>query len=89
MKINFQVRKNNPVFIAQVILSVLLPILGYMGLNLSDLTSWVLLKDVLLQAIVNPYVLGIVAVSVFNAITDPTTKGIGDSDRAMTYEAPN
>jgi phi LC3 family holin len=88
MKINFQVRKSNPVFIAQVILSVLLPILGYMGLNLSDLTSWVLLKDVLMQAIVNPYVLGIVAVSVFSAITDPTTKGVNDSDRAMTYTEP-
>lgn len=28
------------------------------------------------------------AVSLFNAITDPTTKGIGDSHTALTYDVP-
>ncbi len=89
MKINFLVRFKNPVFIAQFIVAILLPVLAYLGLNISDLTSWKILGDVLLQAIINPYVLSLVAVSVFNAITDPTTKGVSDSDRAMTYEKPN
>jgi len=26
--------------------------------------------------------------SLFNAVTDPTTKGVGDSDKALTYEKP-
>jgi len=28
-------------------------------------------------------------VSVWNAINDPTTKGLADSARAMTYDKPN
>ena len=38
--------------------------------------------------VILPYVLGLVIVSVFNAITDPTTAGLGDSERAMTYSYP-
>jgi len=87
--INYKVRFKNPVFIGQLVLSVLLPIVAYLGLNLSDLTTWGALGNVLLQAISNPYVLGLVIVSVFNALTDPTTKGIGDSERALTYDEPN
>ncbi|WP_367399593.1 phage holin [Anaerotruncus massiliensis (ex Togo et al. 2019)] len=30
-----------------------------------------------------------VLVSVFNALTDPTTAGVNDSVRAMTYETPH
>ena len=36
----------------------------------------------------NPYVVVMAAVSLFNAITDPTTKGIGDSHTALTYDVP-
>ena len=41
-----------------------------------------------MQAISNPYVVVMVLVSLFNAITDPTTKGIGDSSIALTYNKP-
>lgn len=41
-----------------------------------------------LDAISNPYVVLIAAVSFFNAITDPTTKGFSDSKIAMTYNTP-
>ena len=45
--------------------------------------------DLIIGAISNPYVLGLVAVSVWNALNDPTTEGIlKDSDTAMTYEVP-
>ena len=43
----------------------------------------------LLSAIKNPYVLSLVVVSVFNAVTDPTTAGVKDSERAMTYSYPH
>lgn len=87
--INYKVRFKNPVFIAQLILAVLTPILAYAGLTMQDLTTWKALGDLLIGAISNPYVLGLVVVSVFNAITDPTTAGIKDSERAMTYSAPH
>jgi phi LC3 family holin len=86
--INFKVRFRNPVFVAQIILAVLTPILAYAGLTMQDLTTWKALGDLLLGAIKNPYVLSLVIVSVFNAITDPTTSGIKDSENAMTYSFP-
>jgi phi LC3 family holin len=88
MKINWRVRFKNPVFYAQLILSILLPIIGYMGIRFEDLTTWVVLGDVLLQAISNPYVIALVLVSVWNALNDPTTKGLSDSARARTYKKP-
>ena len=86
---NLKVRFKNPVFIAQLILSILTPILAYAGLTLQDITTWSALGNVLLGAVQNPYVLGLVVVSVWNALNDPTTEGLGDSARAMTYEKPS
>lgn len=87
--INWKVRFKNPVFIAQLIMAVLLPILAYFGLNVEDMDSWTKLGKILLEAISNPYVVGVVIVSVWNAVNDPTTKGVSDSSRAMTYKRPN
>ena len=87
--INYKVRFRNPVFIAQLILAVLTPILAYAGLTMQDLTTWKALGDLLLGAAKNPYVLSLVVVSVFNAVTDPTTAGVKDSERALTYDFPH
>ena len=87
--INFKVRLRNPVFIAQLVLAVLTPILAYAGLTVQDLTTWKALGELLLGALSNPYVLGLVIVSVFNAVTDPTTAGVKDSERALTYDYPH
>lgn len=85
---NFKVRLKNPVFIVQIFLSILVPILSYAGLTFQDLTSWAILGKVLIEAIQNPYVLGLITVSVWNAINDPTTAGLTDSKLAMTYNKP-
>lgn len=85
---NLKVRFKNPVFIAQLVLAILTPILAYAGLTYQDLTSWDALGKLLLGAISNPYVLGMIAVSVWNALNDPTTSGVGDSNRALTYVKP-
>lgn len=87
--INFKVRFRNPVFIAQLILAILTPILAYAGLTMQDITTWESLGQLLIGAISNPYVLGLVVVSVWNAINDPTTYGLKDSERAMTYSYPH
>ena len=84
MKLNLPVRLKNPVFWAQLGLAVLTPILAYFG----DITSWPLLGQTLLAAVSNPYVCALAAVSVWNALNDPTTAGLGDSARALTYDSP-
>lgn len=86
MKINFKVRLKNRVFIVQIILAIILPVLSYAGMTYSDLTTWESVGNLIVMAVSNPYVLGLTALSVFNALTDPTTAGITDSDRAMSYE---
>lgn len=85
---NLKVRFRNPVFIVQLILAILTPILAYAGLTLQDLTTWGALGNLLMGALSNPYVLGLIAVSVWNALNDPTTAGVTDSAQAMTYQTP-
>lgn len=85
MKINWKIRFANPVFIAQIILAILTPILAYAGITASDITTWPALVNLLKMALMNPYVLGLVLVSVWNAINDPTTVGVSDSKAALGY----
>ena len=87
-QINWKVRIKNPVFWVQVAVAVILPILGYFGLTWEDMTSWAEIGDLLLRAVKNPVVIVSVVASVWNAINDPTTAGLKDSQRAMAYEKP-
>ena len=89
-KINWKVRfnKENILFIAQVIISVVIPILTYFGLQARDLTTWSKVWETFIHAVSNTYVVVMALVSLFNAITDPTTRGIGDSTTALTYKNP-
>lgn len=91
MKINWKIRFNrqNALYIAQILMSVAMPVLAYFGLAVKDITTWNQVGATILAAISNPYVVGLMVVSFFNATTDPTTKGIGDSNSALTYTAPN
>lgn len=86
--INLKVRFKNPVFIGQLVMAIILPILTYFGLTVQDLNSWSVLGKTLLEAISNPYVVATVIVSVWNAVNDPTTSGVTDSKTAMTYTEP-
>lgn len=88
MNINWKVRFKNPMFIVQIIVAIILPILTYLGLTWEDLNSWANLGNILLRAVSSPYILGLIVVSVYNAIIDPTTKGISDSSQALTYDVP-
>lgn len=87
-KINWRIRFQNPTFYVQVLLAVLTPILAYVGLSFADLTEWKTLFELLQSAYSNPYLLGLVVVSVFNASTDPTVKGLKDSQQALGYRKP-
>lgn len=85
---NLKVRFNNPVFIFQLFLAIISPILLYYKLTVQDLTTWAAVWNLITGALMNPYILGTVLISVWNALNDPTTAGITDSSQAMTYSKP-
>ena len=84
MKINWKVRAVNPYFWIGLIAVVLASV----GVSPESLTSWTILKDQLLALIGNPFAIGCVAIAVIGYINDPTTRGIGDSERALSYKKP-
>lgn len=88
MNINWTVRINNPMWWAQVVCAIVLPLIIGVGAEWADMTSWFTLGDTLLRAIQNPVVVVSMLASLWTAITDPTTKGVGDSTQAMTYDKP-
>lgn len=86
--INWLVRFKNPTFWISVAIAIFTPILAYMGITAEDLTTWQSVATLFKEAVSNPYMLLLIAVSVYNAVIDPTTKGISDSAQAMTYTEP-
>ena len=82
-KINWTIRKQNPMFYIQLLLSVFVPVLAYLGINWSDVTTWETFFQVIVSAISNPYCLSIVAVSLFNTVVDTSSPGVNDSDHVL------
>ena len=84
MKINIPVRFKNPWFwigVGGVLLTAL-------GIDPQMLTSWEALKTAIMDVLGNPYLLGSAAIALLGQFIDPTTKGICDSEQAMTYTEP-
>lgn len=75
---NWSARIRNPIFWVQIFLAIMTPVLAYAGLTAQDITTWAKLGELLLGAASNPYVLALVVVSVWNAVNNPTTHGLGD-----------
>lgn len=86
--INWKVRIKNPVFWVQIAAAIVLPVLTYLGLSWEDMTTWQAFGGIFMEAVKNPVILVSVVVSVWNAVNDPTTKGLGDSEKALTYREP-
>lgn len=87
-KINWIVRLKNPMFWIQIITVIIITILTYFSMQPQDVTSWAILGELLLNAVKNPYLVVLVLINLFNILVDPTTKGIGDSEQALTYTEP-
>ena len=82
MKINLKVRFKNPVFwltVIPAVITLVYTVLGAVGVVPS------LSEDV----VVNIITALISALTTVGVLVDPTTKGVGDSERAMGYDAPN
>ena len=84
--INLDVRFQNPQYWFMMAIAIITPIVSYLGLNVSDITSWGVLMDMIGQAIANPYLLVLVVVNVYNATVDGTTRGFKDSKMMLNGE---
>ncbi len=82
MKINWKLRIKN----VWPWIGIITLILSAMGCDPEMFTSWEIVWDEFLALVSNPFRLGTVAISVISILVDPTTKGLGDSQRAMTYK---
>lgn len=88
MKINWSIRfKKNATFIIRTVISLVIPILTYLGIKETDLTSWEMIVKLFESFITNPYLVFLTVVNFINLIPDPTTTGISDSDYAMAKES--
>ena len=83
LQLNWGLRLQNKNYIIRVLLTIGITILGYFGMEAADMTTWQGVLDTLLEAISNPYLLGLVLWNVLNISIDPTTKGIADSPAAL------
>ena len=81
---NFPVRFKNPWFwvgLGGVILSA-------MGVSPEMFTSWGAVWDAIVNLFGNPFMLVSVVLAILGVFVDPTTAGISDSKRAMSYKSP-
>ena len=84
MKINIPVRFKNPwcwVGLGGVILSA-------MGVSPEMFTSWGAVWEAVVNLFGNPFMLVSVVLAVLGVFVDPTTSGISDSKRALSYKSP-
>ena len=91
MKINWKVRVKSPQFWIGILGVIASPVLAYYGLSYADMTTWESIGNVLAQFFTNPFLIGTVVMAVLSFIgvlTDPTTKGVSDSEQAMEYKKP-
>ena len=88
MKINWKVRFKNPMFWIGIIVAALATVLAELGVSWHQMTSWTSIGQLLLDAVSNPVVVVAVISAVYNAVIDPTTKGVCDSKDALKYDKP-
>ncbi len=82
MKINLKVRFKNPVFWLTVIPAVITFIYTVLG-------AFGVVPAISQEMIVNIVTALISALTTIGVLIDPTTKGVGDSERALGYDKPN
>lgn len=84
MKINFPVRFKNPWFWVGLCGTIL----AAMGVSPEMFTSWGAVWEAVCSLFSNPFQIGCVVLAVLGVFVDPTTFGISDSKRALSYKSP-
>ncbi len=82
MKINLKVRFKNPIFWLTVIPAVITFIYTVLG-------AFGVVPAISQEMIVNIVTALISALTTIGVLVDPTTKGVGDSERALNYDEPS
>ena len=82
MKINWKVRIKNPVFWLTVIPAIVTFVYTVLG-------AFEVVPALSEDVVVNIVTALISALTTVGVLIDPTTKGVGDSERAMGYDTPN
>lgn len=82
MKLNLKVRLKNPVFWLTMIPAVASFV--YTVLGCFDVVPFIS-ESILVNALTAI----VTALTTLGVLVDPTTQGMGDSERALTYEVPN
>ncbi|MGG1674498.1 phage holin [Neobacillus sp. NRS-1170] len=89
MMINWKVRFRNKnwviAFISQLMIVAQLVLAGLNSLGITDFQ----LTDAIQNSILTLVNVIFVILSMLGLVQDPTTKGFGDSERAMNYKDPN
>ena len=81
---NWKVRMRNPWFWVGIVSAVV----SALRVDVNALTSWGTVWSCLARIIENPVQLGTLCLTVLSVFIDPTTAGLGDSARALTYRKP-
>lgn len=84
MRINWGVRIRNPYFWIGLIAVVL----SAVGIQPESLTSWGMVKEQIISLVQNPFGIACAVIAIIGYVNDPTTKGLSDSAKAMTYDRP-
>ena len=83
MKINWGVRVRNKSF-----WTALIPALALLGQAIASLFGFTIDLDTLSGKLLGVVDAVFAVLVILGIVVDPTTKGVGDSDRALTYEHP-
>lgn len=81
---NWKVRMRNPWFWVGIVSAVV----SALRVDVNALTSWGAVWSCLAGIIENPVQLATLCLTVLSVFIDPTTAGLGDSARALTYRKP-
>lgn len=83
--VNIPVRLKNPWFWVGVVSIIITAI----GLDPTTMTSWGAVLDAVEAVFRNPVQLVTAVLAVLAVFVDPTTAGLSDSARALSYKCPN
>ena len=84
MKVNIPVRFKNPWFWVGVVSVAITAI----GVDPMSFTSWPAVLDGIKSVLSNPVQLVTMCLAVLSVFIDPTTAGLSDSEKALTYSTP-
>ena len=84
MKVNVPVRLKNPWFWVGVVSVAITAI----GVDPQTFTSWAAVWEGIKAVLSNPVQLVTMCLAVLSVFIDPTTAGLSDSEKALTYTTP-